>query len=165
MRAKAREVGAEMHVVKNTLFDLALDKFGVDAKEYLEQTSLVGFAFNDAPALAKVVNDAVKTDVFKVKGGLLGKRNISASDVKALADMPPLPVVRAQLLGVLVCAGFQAGPHHQRARSRFGRSGQSLFREKCGPGSNKTSLDRSAQQSAQMRIIAIQLRSYFLKEF
>jgi large subunit ribosomal protein L10 len=26
---------------------------------------------------------------------------ISAADVKALADMPPLPVVRAQLLGVL----------------------------------------------------------------
>jgi len=101
VRAKAREVGAELHVVKNTLFDIALTKLGVEAKEYLEQTSLVGFAFNDAPALAKVVNDAVKTDFFKVKGGLLGKRTISASDVKALADMPPLPVVRAQLLGVL----------------------------------------------------------------
>jgi large subunit ribosomal protein L10 len=101
IRAKAREVGAEMHVVKNTLFDISLGKLGVDAKDYLTQTSLVGFAFNDAPALAKVVNDAVKSDVFKVKGGLLGKRKISASDVKALADMPPLPVVRAQLLGVL----------------------------------------------------------------
>ncbi len=101
IRAKAREVGAEMHVVKNTLFDIALGKFGVEAKEYLEQTSLVGFAFNDAPALAKVVNDAAKSDNFKVKGGLLGKRTLSASDIKSLADMPPLPVVRAQLLGVL----------------------------------------------------------------
>jgi large subunit ribosomal protein L10 len=101
MRAKAREVGAEMHVVKNTLFSLALGHLGVDASDYLEKTSLVGFAFNDAPALAKVVNDAVKSDVFSVKGGLLGKRKISASDVKALADMPPLPIVRAQLLGVL----------------------------------------------------------------
>jgi large subunit ribosomal protein L10 len=101
VRAKAREAGAEMHVVKNTLFGIALDKMGVHADEYLEQTSLVGFAFGDAPALAKVVTDAVKSDVFKVKGGLLGKRTISASDVKALADMPPLPVVRAQLLGVL----------------------------------------------------------------
>ncbi len=101
VRAKAREVGAEMHVVKNTLFGIALEKFGVDAADFLEQTSLVGFAFNDAPALAKVVNDAVKTDFFSVKGGLLGKRKISPSDVKALADMPPLPVVRAQLLGVL----------------------------------------------------------------
>ena len=101
MRAKAREVGAEMHVVKNTLFNIILDKQGMEGKKLLEQTTLVGFAFNDAPALAKVVNDAAKNDIFKVKGGLLGKRTMTTADVKALADMPPLPVVRAQLLGVL----------------------------------------------------------------
>jgi len=101
VRAKAREAGAEMHVVKNTLFSLALDRFGADAKDALEKTTLVGFAFNDVPALAKIVNEASRTDVFKVKGGLLDKRAITASDVKALADMPPLPVIRAQLLGVL----------------------------------------------------------------
>jgi large subunit ribosomal protein L10 len=101
IRAKAREVGAEMHVVKNTIFGILLDKLGMEGKNFLEQTTLVGFAFNDAPALAKVVNDASKSDVFKVKGGLLGKRAISNADIKALADMPPLPVVRAQLLGVL----------------------------------------------------------------
>jgi large subunit ribosomal protein L10 len=101
VRAKAREVGAEMHVVKNTIFGILLDKFGMDGRKFLEQTTLIGFAFNDAPALAKVVNDAAKSDVFKVKGGLLGKRAMSVADVKALADMPPLPIVRAQLLGVL----------------------------------------------------------------
>lgn len=101
VRAKAREAGGEMHVVKNTLFSLVLDKLGIDGKSMLEETTLVGFAFNDAPALAKVVNDATKGDIFKVKGGLLGTRLMSDKDVKALADMPPLPVVRAQLLGVL----------------------------------------------------------------
>lgn len=101
VRAKAREAGAEMHVVKNTLFGIILDQLGMDGKNFLENTTLVGFAFNDAPALAKVVNDAAKSDVFKVKGGLLGKRALSAAQVKALADMPPLPVVRAQLLGIL----------------------------------------------------------------
>ena len=101
IRAKAREVGAEMHVVKNTLFSITLEQLGMEGKKYLEKTTLVGFAFNDAPALAKVVNDAAKSDVFKVKGGLLGKRAMSKADVKALADMPPLPVVRAQLLGTI----------------------------------------------------------------
>jgi large subunit ribosomal protein L10 len=101
LRAKAREVGAEMHVVKNTLFGLVLDQNGVQGEKSLEKTTLVGFAFNDAPALAKVINDAVKSDIFKVKGGLLGKHTIRPEDVKALADMPPLPVIRAQLLGVL----------------------------------------------------------------
>ena len=101
IRAKAREAGGEMHVVKNTLFNIVLDRMGVDSKQMLEETTLVGFAFNDAPALAKVVSDSTKGDVFKIKGGLLGKRTMSDKDVRALADMPPLPVVRAQLLGVL----------------------------------------------------------------
>jgi large subunit ribosomal protein L10 len=101
MRAKAREAGAEMHVVKNTLFGIVLDQMGWDGKALLDQTTMVGFAFNDAPGLAKVVNDAAKTDFFKVKGGLLNKHVITTEDIKALADLPPLPVVRAQLLGVL----------------------------------------------------------------
>ncbi len=101
VRAKAREIGAELHVVKNSIFGIALDQNGMDGKKYLEQTTLVGFAFNDAPGLAKIVNDAAKTDFFKVKGGLLGKHAISVEEIKSLADMPPLPVVRAQLLGIL----------------------------------------------------------------
>jgi len=101
LRAKARESGAEMHVVKNTLFGLVMDQLGIAGKDYLTQTSLVGFAFNDAPALAKVVSDAAKSETFKIKGGVLGKRAITADEVKSLASMPPLPVVRAQLLGLL----------------------------------------------------------------
>jgi large subunit ribosomal protein L10 len=101
LRAKARETGAEMHVVKNTLFGLVMDELGIDGKGFLTQTSLVGFAFNDAPALAKIVSDATKNETFKIKGGALGKRAITAEEVKSLASMPPLPVVRAQLLGLL----------------------------------------------------------------
>lgn len=101
VRAKAREAGSELHVVKNTLFSRVLEKMGWTGQEFLDQTTLVGFAFDDAPSLAKVVRDAAKTDFFTVKGGLLAKHSISADQVKALADMPPLPVVRAQLLGVL----------------------------------------------------------------
>ncbi len=100
-RAKAREAGAEMHVVKNTLFALALEQLGMSGKDFLTQTTLVGFAFNDAPALAKLVNDSTKGDVFKVKGGVLGKNAMNAGEIKALATMPPLPVIRAQLLGLL----------------------------------------------------------------
>jgi large subunit ribosomal protein L10 len=100
IRAKAREAGGEVHVVKNTLFTIVLDQLGMDGKDYLEKTTLIGFAFNDAPAMAKVMSDASKADSFNVKGGMLGKRLISANDIKALADMPPLPVIRAQLLGV-----------------------------------------------------------------
>jgi len=101
LRAKAREAGGEMHIVKNTLFSIALDQLGYEHGKLLENTTLVGFAFGDAPALAKIVNDAAKADMFKVKGGVLDKKPINPAQVKALADLPPLPVVRAQLLGVL----------------------------------------------------------------
>lgn len=101
-RAKVRETGSELHLVKNTLFSRALKAQGYPEPKFLEGTSLVGFAFNDAPALAKAFADFTKgNDTRKVKGGYLGKELINSSQVKALADLPSLPVMRATLLGVI----------------------------------------------------------------
>ena len=102
IRAKARDAGGEMHIVKNTLFAKVLDDLGIKHGKMLEKTTLVGFAFGEAPALAKVVNESTKSETFKVKGGLLDGRYMTPAQVKSLADMPPLPVLRAQLLGVLL---------------------------------------------------------------
>ena len=102
LRAKAREAGAELHVVKNTLMKLALDEVGIQDKAVFDGASLVGFAFSDAPALAKVLSDAtVKSEIFAIKGGYLGNQPLSPAEVKALADLPPLPVMRAMLLGTI----------------------------------------------------------------
>jgi large subunit ribosomal protein L10 len=101
-RAKVREAGGEVHIVKNTLFGHALSANGFAAPQFLEGTSLVGFAFSDAPALAKTVTEFLKgAETRKVKGGYLGKELITAAQVKALADLPSLPVMRAMLLGVI----------------------------------------------------------------
>lgn len=102
LRAKAREAGAELHVVKNTLMKLALDEVGIQDKTVFDGASLVGFAFSDAPALAKVLSDATaKSEIFAVKGGYLGNQPLSPAQVKALAELPPLPVMRAMLLGTI----------------------------------------------------------------
>jgi len=37
----------------------------------------------------------------KVKGGFVAGQMLNAAQVKVLSELPPLPVVRAQLLGVL----------------------------------------------------------------
>ncbi len=105
LRAKAREVGGQAHVIKNTLMELALKNAGVN--QTLQGTTLVGFAFHDAPALAKVFSDAAKADTFELKMGLLNKHVISAKQVKELADLPPLPVMRARLLGALQAPAAQ----------------------------------------------------------
>jgi large subunit ribosomal protein L10 len=103
LRAKVREAGGEIHVTKNTLMGIALDKVGVAHGELLEGSSLMGFALADAAALAKVLSEAsVKSEIFAVKGGFLDGQPITDKQVKALAALPPLPIMRAQLLGVLM---------------------------------------------------------------
>lgn len=103
LRARAREAGGELHVVKNTLMKLALDKVGITNKDVFEGVSLTGFAFQDPAALAKIIQEAtVKSDIFEIKGGYLGRERLNASQVKALADLPPLPVLRATLLGTIM---------------------------------------------------------------
>jgi large subunit ribosomal protein L10 len=102
MHAKVREAGGVAHVVKNTLMLRALDNTGIKHQASLDGTTLVGFAFGEVPDLAKAFAEITKnSEVFKLKGGFLDKRQISAEDIKTLADLPPLPVMRAQLLGVL----------------------------------------------------------------
>ena len=101
LRAKVRDTGGELHVVKNTLMGIALKNSGIETKE-LVGTSLFGFALHEVPALAKVMGDATKnSEIFKLRGGFLSGRPITPENVKALADMPPLPVLRARLLGML----------------------------------------------------------------
>ncbi len=104
LRTKVRESGSEFHIVKNTLGKVAFEQAGLDAPEkLLEGSTAIMFAFKDAPEAAKVISEYARTsDFVKIKGGYLDGRRISAEDVKALADLPPLPVMRAQLLGVIM---------------------------------------------------------------
>ena len=104
LRSKVREAGGEFHIVKNTLSEVAIKQAGLSLPpKLLEGSSAIVFAFRNAPEMAKVVNDYARTSEFiKVKGGYLEKRSISAVEVKSLADLPPLPVLRAQLLGTLM---------------------------------------------------------------
>ena len=103
IRAKIRETGGEFHVVKNTLATLALEASGYAAPAgLLENSSAASFAFSDPAATAKALAEATKgMEAVKVKGGYMGLQLLSAAQVKSLAELPPLPVVRAQLLGVL----------------------------------------------------------------
>ena len=103
IRGKIREAGGEFHVVKNTLVRRAFKDNGMELpEEYLVKSTAVSFAFADSAAVAKALTDATKGNEFvKVKGGFMSGRSLNAAQAKSLADMPPLPVVRAQLLGVL----------------------------------------------------------------
>ena len=100
LRSKIHEAQGDLHVVKNTLAGIALKNAGLPVpKDMLTGSAIVGLCFNDPAAVAKAMTTfAGEVQKFEIKGGLLGNRIIDASGVKALADLPPRPV----LLGGLV---------------------------------------------------------------
>ena len=109
LRDKVREVGGEFHVIKNTLGKIAFEDSGYEVPDdlFLGSTA-AGFAFEDAPAMAKALSDFSKSVGFlKFKGGYLEKNMVSVEEIKALASLPPLPVVQAQLLSTIMAPATQ----------------------------------------------------------
>jgi len=103
IRARVRESGGEFHVLKNTLARRAFADSGMEIPtDFLVKSTAVSFAFSDPASTAKALTEATKgKEYVKVKGGFMSGQSLSAAQVKALSDLPPLPIVRAQLLGVL----------------------------------------------------------------
>ena len=103
LRRKVRDASGEFHVVKNTLAAIAIKEAGLPVPEdLLGGSSAIGFAFSDVPGVAKAISEFAKDSEFvKVKGGVMGRKVLDAKQISALASLPPLPMVRAQLLGLL----------------------------------------------------------------
>jgi large subunit ribosomal protein L10 len=103
IRSRVREAGGEFHIVKNTLAKLALEKAGFKVPdEYAEKSTALGFAFSDPAGFAKALTEVTKgMEAVKIKGGFMSGMTLKPAEVKALASLPPLPVMRAQLLGIL----------------------------------------------------------------
>jgi len=103
LRVKLRETRGELHVVKLTLFARALKDAGKPmAESLLTGTLIMAFARNDPAAVAKmIVNFANDVKEFQIRGSLLGDQWIDADGVKALADLPPRPVILSGLVGTL----------------------------------------------------------------
>jgi large subunit ribosomal protein L10 len=103
LRTKTRDAGGEFHIVKNTLGKVAFEKAGFPMPEdHFVGSTAIAFAFEDAPAMVEVITEFAKeSDFVKIKGGYLDGNPISLDEIKALAELPPLPVMRAHLLGTI----------------------------------------------------------------
>jgi large subunit ribosomal protein L10 len=104
LRTKLIEHGARFSVVKNSLTKRAAESAGIDALlAMLEGPTAIAFLESDGDpvAVAKALDDAAKTEVLVIKGGLLDGAEIAADDVKRLAKLPPTDTLRAQLVGAL----------------------------------------------------------------
>jgi large subunit ribosomal protein L10 len=102
LRSKLREKNASFTVTKNTLFKIALAEVGMAVPEKLLSGPVATvFAFEDLPATVKVVLEyADDQELFVAKGGILGETAIDAAQLEPISELPPLDVLRAQLLGM-----------------------------------------------------------------
>ncbi len=109
LRRKLREADGNFTVVKNTLAKKALAEVGLTSlDELLEGPVGIGFSYGDPPPVAKALVEFAKvTDAMKLKGGLLDNVFLDEAAVKNLANLPPLEVIRAQLLGVISAPATQ----------------------------------------------------------
>ncbi len=106
IRKGVRAANGFMAVTKNTLFERAAKgTFAEALLTNLKGTNAVAFAYEDAPGVAKVINDAAGefTEIVTIKGGMLGTQKLSKAEVVALAKLPS----RDQMLGTLL-ATFNA---------------------------------------------------------
>ncbi|NPA06838.1 MAG: 50S ribosomal protein L10 [Chloroflexi bacterium] len=107
LRKSVRESGGRFMVVKNTLFKRALTAQGLPLPEdgtVFEGPTAVAFALQDPAATAKAVVDFRKgrEDLLRLKAGYLDGKPVAGEVMEQLAKLPPLPVLRAQLLGTIM---------------------------------------------------------------
>jgi large subunit ribosomal protein L10 len=109
LRNKLREIGGEYFIVKNSIIERAFDEIGMPqpAEGFVGPTA-IGAAAEEIPALVKVIVDLSKESAkFEVKSGFIDGRLVSAEELRLLAELPPMPVLRGQLLGVLSAPASQ----------------------------------------------------------
>jgi len=106
IRKNVREAKGHMVITRNTLFARAAQGTYAEALlKDLKGSTTVAFAYDDAAAVAKIINDAAGEfqDIVTVKAGMLGTQSLSKAEVIALAKLPS----RNEMLGTLL-ATFNA---------------------------------------------------------
>lgn len=102
LRKRLITVGAEVHVVKNSVFRIAAKEAGVvDLNGSLTGQLAVVTGKKDISAAAKVVKTlGGELDRLKVQFGYLNNQRLGQPDILALADLPSIEVLRGKLLGL-----------------------------------------------------------------
>jgi large subunit ribosomal protein L10 len=103
LRQRLTKAGAEVHVVKNSVFRIAAQEAGVkDLNGALTGQIAVVTGKKDVSAAAKVVKTfGAEFERLKVHFGYLNNQRLEQADLMALADLPSIEVLRAKLLGLL----------------------------------------------------------------
>jgi large subunit ribosomal protein L10 len=103
LRKSLFQTGAEAHVVKNSIFQIAAKEAGVaDLGGAMAGQMAVVTGQKDVSAAAKALKSFAKdNEKLKIKFGYLDGKRLEEADVLTLADLPSIEVLRAKILGVI----------------------------------------------------------------
>jgi large subunit ribosomal protein L10 len=98
--------GARFRIVKNTLTRRAAERAGAESLlVLLDGPTAIAFieSSGDPAAVANALAaTARETNVLTLRGGILEGKSLSAEEVGQLATLPPVDVLRGQLIGAVV---------------------------------------------------------------
>ena len=103
LRSQVRAAGGEMKVAKNTLMRIAMEQEGFVAfpDEMAYGPNVFALAYGDPVAVAKDLRDFSKertNKFFILKGCVLGKTVLDATQIAALAELPSKEVLIGQVV-------------------------------------------------------------------
>lgn len=136
-RARLRKQGVDYVVVKNTLAQRALQGLDLpDVAGFFTGPTGVVIGRDDAVAAAKALTDFAREfgDRPAVKVGIVERREVSADQVKKLADMPPREVLLAQIAGGLQAPMARLAGGMSQLLAGFARAVDALRQQKEGAG-------------------------------
>jgi large subunit ribosomal protein L10 len=103
IRTQLREFGAEYHVVKNSIFNIAAKQAKLpDLSAHLGGHTALVTGGNNAPGVAKVLVKFFEANTrLEVKTAVLDEKILSKADIEALSKLPSLEGIRAQILSLI----------------------------------------------------------------
>ena len=105
LRTQCRENNIDYAVVKNTLLRFAFNNVGLnELDDQLNGATSLAVCMDDPVAPARVIAAFAKklNGKFEIKGGFMEGKVVSLETVNALAAIPALPVLQAQVLGTML---------------------------------------------------------------
>lgn len=122
LRRRMRESGARFRIAKNRLIKIALNGTSYETLAgYLTGPTALAFSDDELAAAKVIVGFAKENDALVVLGGAMGETTLDAAGVQALAELPSLDELRAQLIALITTpatriAGILQAPAGQLAR-------------------------------------------------
>ncbi len=104
LRANLRPTNTEYKVIKNNITRRALQAANIEGLEdLLEGPTAVILGYDDYLETSKTVyNYAKENDFYKIKGGIIDGKVVSAEEIITLAKLPSRETLIAQLAGALL---------------------------------------------------------------